>query len=86
MKTKATLFAALLAATGTSWASGLSIDSVDVSNIQPTEVEITEIKVQGPTDAFNVKVENNEKVDTSSLQQSYGSDVKASYDSLQDVL
>ena len=86
MKTKATLFAVLLAATGTSWASGLSIDSVDVSNIQPTDVEITEIKVQGPTDAFNVKVENSEKVDTSSLQQSYGSDVKASYDSLQDVL
>ena len=86
MKTKATLFAVLLAATGTGWASGLSIDSVDVSNIQPTEVEITEIKVQGPTDAFNVKVENSEKVNTSALKQSYGSDVKASYDSLQDVL
>ncbi len=86
MKTKATLFAVLLAATGTSWASGLSIDSVDVSNIQPTEVEITEIKVQGPTDAFNVKIENSEKVNTSELKHSYGSDGDVSYDSFNEVI
>ena len=71
MKTKATFIAILLAVTGTSWASGLSIDSVDISNIKPTKIEITEIKVQAPTDAFNVKVENEKKVDTSSLKQNY---------------
>jgi len=74
MKTKATLIAVLFAATGTSFASGLSIDSVDESNIQATNnVEITEIKVQGPTDAFNVMVKSSdkEKVDTSSLKQAY---------------
>ena len=86
MKTKATLFAVLLAATGTGWASGLSIDSVDVSNIQPTEVEITEIKVQGPTDAFNVKIKNSEKVNTSTLKHSYGSDGDVSHDSFNEVL
>jgi len=74
MKTKATLLAILLLATGTTWASGgLSIDSVDVKNITPTEAEITEIKVQGPTDAFNVMVKSNdkEKVDTSKLKHAY---------------
>ena len=86
MKTKATLIAVLLAATGTTFASGLSIDSVDVSNIQPTKAEITEIAVQGPTDAFNVKVENTGKINTSALKQSYGSSEDVSYDSLQDVL
>ena len=86
MKTKAILIAALFAATGTSWASGLSIDSVDVSNIEPTNVEITEIKAQGPTDAFNVKVDNAEKVNTAKLKQSYGSNEDVSYDSLEDVL
>ena len=86
MKIKATLIAVLLAATGTTFASGLSIDSVDVSNIQPTKAEITEIAVQGPTDAFNVKVENTGKINTSALKQSYGSSEDVSYDSLQDVL
>jgi len=81
MKTKATLIAVLFAATGTSWASGLSIDSVDVSNVQPTHVEITEINVQGPTDAFKVEVENNAKVNTSALKQSYGADNEA-YDEI----
>ncbi len=73
MKTKAILIAALLAVTGTSWASGLSIDSVDESNIKPTKVEITEIKAQGPTDTFNVKVDSKKerKADNSSLKQSY---------------
>ena len=73
MKTKATLLAVLLATTGTTFASGLSIDSVDERNVQPTEVEITEIKVQGPTDAYNVIVKSNnkEKVDTSRLKQTY---------------
>lgn len=75
MKTKATLLIALLAATGTTFASGLSIDSVDVSNITPTEgerAEITQLNVQGPTDAFNVMVksQDNNKVDTSALKQS----------------
>lgn len=76
MKTKATLLIALLAATGTTFASGLSIDSVDVSNITPTEgerAEITQLNVQGPTDAFNVMVksQDNNKVDTSALKQTY---------------
>ena len=71
MKTKATLLAVLLSATGTTLASGLSIDSVDVSNVTPTNVEITEINAQAPIDAFNVNVENNDKVDTSALKQSY---------------
>lgn len=73
MKTKVTLLAALLSATGATWASGVDINSVDVSKIQPTEAEITEIKVQGPTDAFNVMVKSNdkEKVDTSKLKQAY---------------
>ena len=71
MKTKATLLTILLSATGTTWASGLSIDSVDVSNVTPTKVEITEIKAQGSLDAFNVKVKNNKNVDTSSLKQTY---------------
>ena len=86
MKTKATLIAVLFAATGSVYASGLSIDSVDVSNIEPTKVEITEIKVQGPTDAFNVKVDSTEKVNTATLKQSYGSNGDVSYDSLDDVL
>jgi hypothetical protein len=71
MKTKATLLAILLLATGITFASGLSIDSVNVSNVTPTKVEITEIKAQGSLDAFNVKVKNNKKVDTSSLKQTY---------------
>ena len=71
MKTKATLLTILLSATGSTWASGLSIDSVDVSNVTPTKVEITEIKAQGSLDAFNVKVKNNKNVDTSSLKQTY---------------
>lgn len=71
MKTKATLLAILLLATGITFASGLSIDSVNVSNATPTKVEITEIKAQGSLDAFNVKVKNNKKVDTSSLKQTY---------------
>lgn len=73
MKTKATLLAILLSATGVTWATGVDINSVDVSNIQPTKAEITEIKVQGPTDAFNVIVKSNdkEKVDTSKLKQTY---------------
>ncbi len=72
MKTKATLIAVLLAATGTTFASGLSIDSVDESRIQATKkVEITEIQVQGPVDAFNVKVESEKQADTRNLKQSY---------------
>jgi len=71
MKTKATLLAILLLAPGITFASGLSIDSVNVSNATPTKVEITEIKAQGSLDAFNVKVKNNKKVDTSSLKQTY---------------
>ncbi|MEM7401709.1 MAG: hypothetical protein AAF304_07150 [Pseudomonadota bacterium] len=71
MKTQATLIAVLFAATGTTFASGLSIDSVDVSNIQPTKVEITEIKTQGPVDAFNVRVESEKQADTRQLKQSY---------------
>ncbi len=74
MKTTATLLALLLSATGTTWASGLSIDSVDVSDITPTKVEtaeITKIKVQGPTDAFDVMVKATTSVDTSTLNQNY---------------
>ena len=76
MKTQATLLAILLSAAGTTWASGVDINSVDLSRIQPTKsdtTEITEIKVQGPTDSFNVIVKSNdkEKVDTSKLKQSY---------------
>lgn len=83
MKTKATLIAVLFAATGTTFASGLSIDSVDVSNIQPTKVEITEIQAQGPVDAFNVKVDNKVKINTAKFKQSYDD---VSYKSLEDVL
>lgn len=76
MKTQATLLATLLLAAGTTWATGVGINSVDLSRIQPTKsdtTEITEIKVQGPTDAFNVIVKSSdkEKVDTSKLKQSY---------------
>ena len=71
MKTKATLIAVLFAATGTTFASGLSIDSVDVSDVQPTKVEITEIKPQGPIDAFKVKVESKKQADNRQLKQSY---------------
>lgn len=81
MKTKATLIAVLLSATGTTFATGLSIDSVDESNITPTEVEITEIKVQGSLDAFNVDVKNSEKADITSIQQSFGS-LKDDYDEI----
>ena len=71
MKTKTTLIAVLFAATGTTFASGLSIDSVDVSKTQPTKAEITEIKPQGPIDAFKVKVESKQQADTRQLKQSY---------------
>ena len=74
MKTKAIVTLALLLTSGLALAQGgRDINNIDVNNVKPTAVEITEIKVQGPTDQFNVKVENAEKVDTSSLQQSYGS-------------
>ncbi len=72
MKTKAIIALALLLTSGITLASGgRSINNIDVSNIKPTEVEITEIKAQGPTDAFNVTVKSNdkEKVDTSKLKQ-----------------
>ncbi|MDH3609187.1 MAG: hypothetical protein OEQ24_08095 [Gammaproteobacteria bacterium] len=73
MKTKAIITLALLLTSGITLASGRSINNIDVSNIKPTEVEITEIKAQGPTDAFNVTVKSNdkEKVDTSKLKQAY---------------
>ena len=72
MKTKAIVTAVLLSATGIAFASGgRNLDTVDVSNIVPTQAEVTAISVQGPTDQFNVKTENNEKIDTSSLKQSY---------------
>jgi len=89
MKTKATLLAILLSATGTTWASGgRDINNIDVNNVEPTEVEITELKAQGPLDAFNVMVKSSdkEKVDTSALKQSYGSSDDISYRSLNDVL
>ena len=72
MKTQATLIAVLLAATGTTWANGgIGIHNVDVSNIQPTQVEITPLTAQGPLDAFDVEIKSNEKVDTSALKQNY---------------
>jgi len=72
MKTQATLIAVLLAATGTTWANGgIDINNVDVSNIQPTQVEVTPLTAQGPLDAFDVEIKSNEKVDTSALKQNY---------------
>ena len=72
MKTKAIITAVLLSATNMIWAAGgQSIDTVDVSNIVPTKAEVTKITVQGPIDQFNTEVKNDEKIDTSSLQQSY---------------
>jgi hypothetical protein len=72
MKTKATLIAVLLAATGTTWANGgIDINNVDVSNIQPTQAEVTPIIAQGPLDAFDVEVKSNDEVDTSALKQNY---------------
>jgi len=74
MKTKATLLAVLLSTTSVVWAAGgKTIDDIDVTNVTPTKAEITEIKVQGPTDAFDVMVKSNDKdkVDTSSLKQAY---------------
>ena len=84
MKTKATLIAVLFAAAGTTFASGgRDINNIDVSKIQPTKVEITEIQAQGPIDAFNVKVDNETKVNTAKFKQSYDD---VSYKSLEDVL
>ena len=79
MKTKAIVTLALLLTSGLALAQGgRDLSNIDVNNVKPAAVEITEIRVQDPTDQFNIKVENTEKVDTSSLQQSY--------DSLNDVL
>lgn len=79
MKTKAIVTLTLLLTSGLALAQGgRDLSNIDVNNVKPATVEITEIRVQVPTDQFNVKVENTEKVDTSSLQQSY--------DSLNDVL
>jgi len=72
MKTKAIVTLALLLTSGLAIAQGgRDINNIDVNNVKPTTVEITEIRVQGPTDQFNVKVDNAEKVDTSSLKNSY---------------
>lgn len=72
MKTKATLIAVLLAATGTTYAAGgININNVDAKNITPTTAEITELTAQGPLDAFNVEVKSSEKVETTKLQQTY---------------
>lgn len=79
MKTKAIVTLTLLLTSGLALAQGgRDLSNIDVNNVKPATVEITEIRVQVPTDQFNVKVENTEKVDTSSLQQSY--------ESLNDVL
>ena len=87
MKTKATLIAVLLAAAGTTWANGgRSFDSLNVNNVQPAKAEITEINVQEPTEQFDARIKNTEKVNTSALKQSYGSNGDVSYDSLNDVL
>jgi hypothetical protein len=74
MKTKALIGIALLLTSGLTLASGgRDINNVDTQNIRTTNnVEITEIKAQGPLDAFNVRVENIDKIDTSSLKQSNG--------------
>jgi hypothetical protein len=74
MKTKALIGIALLLTSGLTLASGgRDINNVDTQNIRTTNnVEITEIKAQGPLDAFNVRVENTDKIDTSSLKQSNG--------------
>ncbi len=72
MKAKAIVFTLLLTVTGMAFgAGGRSVDNVDVSNITPTKAEVTPISVQGPTDQFNVKIDGDEKVDSSSLKQSY---------------
>jgi len=74
MRTKAILALVLLLTSSITLASGgRDINNIDVSNIKPTEVEITKIKAQGPTDAFNVTVKSNdkEKVDTSKFKQAY---------------
>ena len=75
MKTKTIVTAILLSATGIVFASGgggLSIDTVDVSNIKPTKAEVTEIKVQGTTiDQFEASAERDDPVDTSALELSY---------------
>ena len=74
MKTKALIGIALLLTSGLTLASGgRDINNVDTQKIRTTDnVEITEIKAQGPLDAFNVEVENTDKIDTSSLKQSNG--------------
>lgn len=72
MKTKALVTLTLLLTSGLTLASGgLDINKIDAQEITSTNVEITELKAQGPLDAFNVKVESSEKVDTSSLKQAY---------------
>ncbi len=79
MKTKAIVTLTLLLTSGLALAQGgRDFSNIDVNNVKPAVVEMTEIKAQGPTDQFNVKVENAEKEDITSLQQSY--------DSLNDVL
>jgi hypothetical protein len=74
MKTKGLIGITLLLTSGLTLASGgRDINNVDTQNIRTTNnVEITEIKAQGPLDAFNVRVENIDKIDTSSLKQSNG--------------
>jgi hypothetical protein len=72
MKNKALITLTLLLTSGLTLASGgRDINNVDTQSNTPTNVEITELKAQGPLDAFNVKVESTDKVDTSSLNQTY---------------
>lgn len=74
MKTKALVTLTLLLASGLTFAAGgLNINNVDAKNYTPTKAEITEITVQGPTDAFDVMVKSKQKgkVDTSKLEQTY---------------
>ena len=72
MNFKAILIAVLLSITGMAWANGgNSIDTVDVKNIVPTQVEVTPINVQGSLDQFNVKIDSTDVADSNKLKQSY---------------
>lgn len=72
MKTKALVTLTLLLVSGLTLASGgRDINNIDVQDNVSTNVEITKLNAQGPLDAFNVNVGSNEKIDTSSLKQSY---------------
>lgn len=75
MKIKALATLTLLLSSGMTLAAG---GGQNINNVMPPEYTsdntvVTEIKAQGPLDAFKVEAKNNEKVNTSSLKQTSGS-------------